>query len=462
MSCRIIPLNQRPINNTNCKNNIIPSGNKTIYDINENLLNYKNNFNIEQQPNIFNNLNINDKDINLIQNIISKSKGIIEQNANIKSKFNKDNFQRLIQDLQYSNDLLNKKNLALESELEIIKNKYNLTKNDIDDINKHISICKENQDKIINDLIDRINYLENTNSKNNLNIEDNKNNEIKNGEIANKNNIDLHLFIYKMKKIFCNNFELNEANKDEDNLNIIANNIIRINNELNIYKKELEVKNFEINKLKKENQILKIKLNQMNNNRQFLGVPNNNVSQYYTSSVGYPNFKTNIERKPSVDFSKDNISNYDFKDNYSNYSNSQIKIPKFSGKYKSHSPSPLRNNIINNVSKSPNAGIFKMHSFKTENLLNNNIPFDIKKYGIKEKKLSNSRSISQLKFNMLNDENDKNNNYQYPKATIHNKQCENSKNSLQNLMNNVAQLENALRDAQTNIDINSLDNNPLS
>ena len=456
MSCRIIPLNQRPINNSNYKNNIIPTGNKKLYDINENI------FNIEKSQNILNNFNTKDINQSPNQNIISSKKDIMEQDENIKSKYNNYNYPKLIQDLQYSNALLNKKNLELESELELIKNKYSSTKNDINDINKHISICKENQDKIINDLIERNKYLENIYSKNSNNKENNKNNEIKNKEIINnKNNINLHLFIYKMKKIFCNVFELDETNKDEDNLNIITNNIIRISDELNIYKKELEMKNFELNKLKKVNQILKIKLNQMNNhnNRQFLNMPNNNALKYYTSSIGNRGFISNIERKPLVD----NISNYDFKDNFSNYSNSQIKIPKISGKYKSHSPSPLRNNIINNISKSPNAGDFKMNSFNTEKFLNNKIPFDLRKYGIKEKKLTNSRSIGQLKFNMLNEfENNKNNNYQYPKATLFNKQCENSKNSLQNLMNNVSQLENALNEAQTNIDINSLDNNQLS
>ena len=198
-------------------------------------------------------------------------------------------------------------------------------------------------------------------------------------------------------------------------------------------------------------------------------MPNNNCSKYFTSSVDNSGFKTNLTRRPLVAFTNNNFSNYDFKDNLSNYSNytnystNQIKMPKFFAKYKSHSPSPLKNDIINNISKSPNVGNFKLHNYNTENILNNKIPFDARKYGIKEKKLNYSRSISHLKFNMLNEfENDKNNKYQYPKATLFNKQCENSKYSLQNLMNNVSQLENALKDVQNNIDINSPDNNRLS
>ena len=468
MNCRIIPLNQRQINDINYQKNYIPSGNKSINNINDNLLNYKNIFVDNREQNILNNYKI--KDINQNQNIISSTKEIFEQNKNIKFQNNIDNYQKLIQDLQYSNALLNKKNLVLESELELITNKYNSTKNDIIDINKHISICKENQDKIINDLIERNNYLEKINSKNNSNNnnkEDNENDNIKKEEISNnKNNVNLHLFIYKMKKLFSNHCKLDENIKDEDYLNIIINDIIRINDELNIYKKELEIKNFEINKLKKENQILKLKINQINkSNRQFLNIPNNNYSKYYTSSVDYSGIKTNLSRRPLVAYTNNNFSNYDFKDNlsnYSNYSTNQIKMPKFLTKYKSHSPSPLKNNI-NNLSKSPNAGNFKLQNYNSENIFNNKIPFDKNNYGIKEKKLSNSRSISHLKFNMLNEfENDKNNKYQYPKATIFNKQCENSKNSLQNLMKNVSQLENALKDAQNNIDVNLLDNTRLS
>ena len=105
--------------------------------------------------------------------------------------------------MQYLNSFLNKKNLALESQLELIKNKYNEAKADIDDINKHISFCKENQDKIISDLIERNNYLENLFSKEN-NKNDNKLDIKKEKEEIsnNKSNINLHLFIYKMKKYF--------------------------------------------------------------------------------------------------------------------------------------------------------------------------------------------------------------------------------------------------------------------
>jgi predicted nucleic acid-binding Zn-ribbon protein len=118
--------------------------------------------------------------------------------------------ENIIQNLQYTNSLLNQRNISLEKELEKIKNKYNLCKQDLNNINKHISICKNNQDKIIKDLRERNDYLEqlNTNSK-----ENNK----------------LNSFIKKMKILFNNNNIEGEDIKDEDYLDIIGNNIIKMN-----------------------------------------------------------------------------------------------------------------------------------------------------------------------------------------------------------------------------------------
>ena len=48
--------------------------------------------------------------------------------------------ENIIQNLQYTNTLLNQRNISLEKELEKIKNKYNLCKQDLNNINKHISI----------------------------------------------------------------------------------------------------------------------------------------------------------------------------------------------------------------------------------------------------------------------------------------------------------------------------------
>ena len=450
MNSHNISLNQRTTNDGNYKNNI-PNSLKMIEDINENIIDYEHNLvGIDDNQNIQHNKN---------QNLISATKKIFGQNENINShKLN--NYLKIIQDLQYSNAFLNNKNLNLESELEYIKNKYNSSKNEIDDINKHISICKDNQEKIISDLIERNNYLENLISKDKIiNI---KSEEL----LGNKNNINLHLFVYKMKKIFnndINNIKIDETINDEDYLNNITNNIIKMNDELIKYKKELEEKEFELNKLKKENQILKLKLQEKFNNKAKI-LYNDNNPNYYNSSKNYIRMKTPIERKQLIHPTNDNItniSNFDYKDNYSNYSYNQQKLPLFFGKYKSQSPSPLKNNLINHLSKITNVSDFKFHAYNTNTENIQDMSFLKRSNGIKEKKLINSRSIGALKYKSLNDfENDKNNNkYQLPKATLVYQQCQNSKNSLQSLMNNVAQLENVLKDAQNNIYENDIDNN---
>lgn len=226
-----------------------------------------------------------------------------------------------------------------------------------------------------------------------------------------------------------------------------------MNDELIIFKKELEEKEFEIKKLKKENQLLKIKFQHIYNKNKL----NNNLN-CYNSSKSYVRIKTPVERRKLINLNNDNISNLDYKDNYSSYSYHQAKVPLFFGNYKTHSSSPLNNNFINNLSKTPNASDFKLHCYNS-NI--DNVPFAKSNNNeYLEKKLMNSHSIGNLKYKTLTDfENDKNNNkYQFPKATLVYQQCANSKNSLQSLMNNVAQLENVLKDAQNNIYENSIEN----
>ena len=442
-------MNQRTILDNNYNNNIIPNCLEMVENINENLMDYKNNLQINQeikQNKKMPNLNYQYQN----QDLISSTQNIIGRNESFKTQYILNNYQKIINDLQYTNALINKKNLDLESELEFIKNKYNAVKNDINDINNHIFICKENQDKIISELIERNTYLENLispNDKNDKKFEGKK--ELL--EIKSNINLNLNLFIYKMKKLF-NNPDIDGKIKDEDYLNILYNNVLKINEELIITKKELEKKYFELSRLENENHILKEKLQQMHyNNKPPINIYKNN-SNYQISSIDYRHAKTPMERSQIMPLAiNDNISNFDFKDNYSNYSQNKSKFPLFIGKYKSHSPSPLRNNLINNLSKSPNVSDFKIQTYNTENISNLSIPFKNNK--ILEKRLVNSRSIGSMKFKTLNDlENDKNNNkYQFPKATLVSQQCANSKNSLQSLMNNVAQLESALKETQNNI-----------
>ena len=430
-------MNQRMIKSPNRIDMNGRNFSETNDNMNQNMMNYKNSIETEEETNNDSNFIYNNRNPNLISN----TQNIIGRNEFMKTQITINNYQKLIQDLQYSNALLNKKNLSLESEMESLKTKYNDTKNDLNDINKHISICKENQEKIIFDLIERNNQLEAL-CKNNKNS-----NCVKIEEKSDKKSIKLKYFIFKMKQIFNvnknNNLEANDKVKDEDYLNIITNNIIKMNEELNKHKNELEQKNVEINKLNNENQILKIKFRNLINK-------NKNISNYnfYSTATNYKRMKTPVCNNKLLKIGNDNISNLEFKDNLSS---NKIQLPIFVSKYNSHSPSPLRNNFVNNLSKTRGPEKFNnMQTYFTENSNNNeassNAPFN------KKKKMKNSYSLNSIKFKSLGDfENNKNNYSHLPKTPFINQQYTNSKNCLQNLMNNVEQLENALKDSENMI-----------
>jgi hypothetical protein len=289
--------------------------------------------------------------------------------------------ENIIQNLQYTNSLLNQRNISLEKELEKIKNKYNLCKQDLNNINKHISICKNNQDKIIKDLKERNDYLEqlNTNSK-----ENNK----------------LNSFIKKMKILFNNNNIEGEDIKDEDYLDIIGNNIIKMNEEFLLCRNELNKKIHEYNLLKQEIQNMKLNIN-------------SNIPKNYNTRVKTPighnksklnNLNKNIISFPTVD---NNNSPKSFRNN-----NNKIPIPK----------TPQLNpqmykDMINNENI----------SLRRKN--NNKINID--------KKLINSHSLKAL--NKYKNLKESNNIYQRNNIIENN----NSNDPIQNLMNKVKQLEKA-------------------
>ena len=289
--------------------------------------------------------------------------------------------ENIIQNLQYTNSLLNQRNISLEKELEKIKNKYNLCKQDLNNINKHISICKNNQDKIIKDLKERNDYLEqlNTNSK-----ENNK----------------LNLFIKKMKILFNNNNIEGEDIKDEDYLDIIGNNIIKMNEEFLLCRNELNKKIHEYNLLKQEIQNMKLNIN-------------SNIPKNYNTRVKTPighnksklnNLNKNIISFPTVDI---NNSPKSFRNN-----NNKIPIPK----------TPQLNpqmykDMINNENI----------SLRRKN--NNKINID--------KKLINSHSLKTL--NKYKNLKESNNIYQRNNIIENN----NSNDPIQSLMNKVKQLEKA-------------------
>lgn len=289
--------------------------------------------------------------------------------------------ENIIQNLQYTNSLLNQRNISLEKELEKIKNKYNLCKQDLNNINKHISICKNNQDKIIKDLKERNDYLEqlNTNTK-----ENNK----------------LNLFIKKMKILFNNNNIEGEDIKDEDYLDIIGNNIIKMNEEFLLCRNELNKKIHEYNLLKQEIQNIKLNIN-------------SNIPKNYNTRVKTPighnksklnNLNKNIISFPTVDI---NNSPKSFRNN-----NNKIPIPK----------TPQLNpqmykDMINNENI----------SLRRKN--NNKINID--------KKLINSHSLKAL--NKYKNLKESNNIYQRNNIIENN----NSNDPIQSLMNKVKQLEKA-------------------
>ena len=323
-------------------------------------------------------------------------------------EFNLNYNEKIIQDLQYTNSILNNRNIYLEKELDFLKNKYNLCKQDLNEINKHISICKDNQDKIINDLRSRNDYLEKINTS--------KNNNDINKEIKNKDNNKLHLFIEKMRILF--NDETNENIKDEEYLDILSNNIIKMNEELILCRNELNKRIHENNKLKHE--IQNMKLNTIN--------LNNKINSNYNPRVKTP------------------IGHYKERLKYNNINNIEI-YPTVD---KSNSPKSLRNKDFNNISipKTPQLNIKdyiknnKEHKFI--NKKNNKINLD--------RKLINSQSYTSYKFKTLK-ENDEEKKYINSNININNDiENKNSDDIIQNLMNNIKHLENTFnnRPNQTN------------
>ena len=289
--------------------------------------------------------------------------------------------ENIIQNLQYTNSLLNQRNISLEKELEKIKNKYNLCKQDLNNINKHISICKNNQDKIIKDLKERNDYLEQLNPNS-------------------KENNKLNSFIKKMKILFNNNNIEGEDIKDEDYLDIIGNNIIKMNEEFLLCRNELNKKIHEYNLLKQEIQNMKLNIN-------------SNIPKNYNTRVKTPighnksklnNLNKNIISFPTVDI---NNSPKSFRNN-----NNKIPIPK---------TPQLNPQMYKDMINNENISLRR----KNNNIINI------------DKKLINSHSLKAL--NKYKNLKESNNIYQRNNIIENN----NSNDPIQSLMNKVKQLEKA-------------------
>ena len=304
-------------------------------------------------------------------------------------EFTTNYYENIIQNLQYTNTLLNNRNISLEKELEIIKNKYNFCKQDLNDINKHISICKDTQDKIIKDLKERNDYLEK------MNITKDNNNNIKE---------KLHSFVEKIRILF--EHDIKEEKSDEDYLDVIGNKIIKLNEEFLLNRNELNKRVLEVNKLK--NEIQNMKLNN-NNNNNFMNnyIPNN-----------YSRVKTPMARSKNK-----------FK-----YLNNNKNIQINPEEENSNSPKSFRNKMNNNISI-PKTPQINPEEFNDISLSKNKD----KKINL-EKKLINSHSLNSSKFRTLK-ESEKDINYFYQNENLNNNKNLNSNDLIQSLMNNVKHLE---------------------
>ena len=303
-------------------------------------------------------------------------------------EFTTNYYENIIQNLQYTNTLLNNRNISLEKELEIIKNKYNFCKQDLNDINKHISICKDTQDKIIKDLKERNDYLEKMNiTKDNNNIKE-----------------KLHSFVEKIRILF--EHDIKEEKSDEDYLDVIGNKIIKLNEEFLLNRNELNKRVLEVNKLK--NEIQNMKLNN-NNNNNFMNnyIPNN-----------YSRVKTPMARSKNK-----------FK-----YLNNNKNIQINPSEENSNSPKSFRNKMNNNISI-PKTPQINPETFNDISLSKNKD----KKINL-EKKLINSHSLNSSKFRTLK-ESEKDINYFYQNENLNNNKNLNSNDLIQSLMNNVKHLE---------------------
>lgn len=315
--------------------------------------------------------------------------------------FNINYYENIIQNLQYTNSLIDNKNKSLEMELETIKNKYNLCQQDLNDINMHISICKETQDKIIKDLQERNDYLEKL-------YESKENNNMKEENINKDNNDNMHKFVEKMKILF--DYEGKENINDEDFLNIIENNIIKMNEEFLLCRTELNKKVHEINKLKHEIQNMKLYQNNLE----------------YNIPKGFSRVKTPIgDYKNKLKFLNNN-------------KNQNIQIPNVN-----NSPKSLKNKMDNYVSipKTPQLNIQTFNeSFKDISVhrsKNKRINID--------KKLINSHSLNSNKFKTLK-ESEKERKYDFQRENSNNNENINTnKDMIQSIMNNLKHLESTFK-----------------
>ena len=318
-----------------------------------------------------------------------------------------ENLNKVIEDLKYENSLLTHKNQELKLNLDSLTFKYNNTQKDLNNLNKQINLCQQNQDQAFSRLKERNLFLENLVQKIQAEKLNNQN------ELSIKNNNIYIPFITKLKEIF----NINSQNENET-INTLTEKITQLKNNNNDLQKEIitlkdsfntiKVKFEQIEKNAKNNDKnyvnnatkIPVPLNNKNNTNNF---KNNNYDLVRTPKVRHINLHYMMDN--SILNNNDNYFNKSFK----NYCLNEPVTPTIN---KRNEYNNISNNIINT------------------NLNNTTKNYVEKNNNIKSKCLTDAIDINKYKFQRNAD------------VT---QQCINSKNSLDDLMTNIKNLENILK-----------------
>ena len=139
-----------------------------------------------------------------------------------------ENLNKVIEDLKYENSLLTHKNQELKLNLDSLTFKYNNTQKDLNNLNKQINLCQQNQDQAFSRLKERNLFLENLVQKIQAEKLNNQN------ELSIKNNNIYLPFITKLKEIF----NINSQNENET-INTLTEKITQLKNNNNDLQKEI-------------------------------------------------------------------------------------------------------------------------------------------------------------------------------------------------------------------------------
>ena len=236
------------------KNNISNSNeNNDNYLYNFNNINGMDLINIQNNPNISNNIDLNTLNKYYISNNLSKNRNNFNNNINP----------------QISNDRANRNNINNLNNLNNL-NSFQIEQNKFLNPYNQSNINNNNNQNIINNIIN----INNINKINNINYINDKNNIFNKNQIMNNNNID-----------FNNNYNQN------------INNIIELSNHPSLFQRS----NISNEKSDKDSLIINNKNSMMNNNNIINN--NNNIK----NSFSYKNYKNNN----NVEYKIESLDKYD-------------------------------------------------------------------------------------------------------------------------------------------------------